>query len=314
MALVTGNTFDVQLTNITSQPEQVQLFRQGYAPSMSYASATSRKVIYPIIWTKFIDKQSLTFTEPTQIDIIVTAIGGIVNSSGMITVGTTLSTAQARLNAGWSVPTPANPKVMLYLDSSDQFVVEIFDGPFVGSVGNICSIQTVIVGVPTTLNEIFALNSGRTATISPYTNVFLDPSDTPYKQLLAAQTGMPMNIIALDLDSETNIQFANPITYKRIDLNGNETQTVALSVIDPYQFQTKHIVNIPLSGLTFDGNCEFDYTISPFTTVKVTFRYVYVAESMLFAGAIQRQIFDQQLQAQQDMMSLSHGLKKTLLL
>ena len=309
MGLVTGNTFSVTLNNPTSQKQSVELFRQGYAPSTQFLVSSSRCAFYDNTdYSKFFDPATNTVTTTT--DIVISANFTPFASSGSVTAGEPIISLQERLNTSWAGK-PANGKILLYLNEDDKFTVEVY-GVSWPVVGNFSTINAIVGGVPTAYSELITSSTQKTATINPFTAATITEDSVSYAELLATQTGSPMNILAIDIDTTNDNQFNNPIVYKRIDSNGNTSQKSALSVIDPYQYQTKHIVNIPVEGLMFDGNCEFDYTLDPFTTAKITFRYVNLAESMLFGTAIRQQIADQYRQAQEDMINLSNGLKKTL--
>lgn len=311
MGLVTGNTFSVTLSNPTSQKQSVKLFRQGYAPSTQFLVSSSRCAFYDSLdYSKFYDPATNLVTTTTSISVLVGF--SAIASSGSAVAGEPISNLEERLNTSWTGK-PANGKIVLYLNEDDKFTVEVY-GVSWPITGNICSVVATVSGVPTTFSEFFLTGTTKTSIINPYTAATIGQDTMSYAELLATQTGSPMNVIALDIDTTNGNEFNNPIVYKRIDSNGNTTQKSALSVIDPYQYQTNHLVNIPVDGLLFDGNCEFDYTLDAYTTAKITFRYVNLAESMLFGTAIRQQIADQYRQAQKDMIELSNGLKKTLTL
>lgn len=312
MGLVTGNTFSVTLTNPTGTAESIKLFRQGYTNSTPITVRTRYAPFAEAVFTDFYDVTTGLTISDIQMQVLVNYIP-IVSMPSILPAGSTLAEAQTFLNSNWLIPRPENAEIQLYVDSTPEFIVKGVEIAWSG-IGNIAVVAYVLGGVPTIQSELINAATEQIETILIGSPIEFANDDYLYSELLATQTGSPMNVIAMDvdiLDGEPT-QITNPFTYKEFDMNGDEVQKVALGLVDPYQFQTRHLVNIPTDGLTLDGSCELDYTVNAYTTVKLTFRYVNAAESMLFGMAIRQQIADQYRQAHEDMIRLSNGLKKEL--
>lgn len=312
MGLVTGNTFSVTLTNPTGTAESVKLFRQGYTNSTSVTVRTRYGAIPEPTFRNFYDVGTGLTISDIQVSLLVSFVP-IVQMPTILPAGSTLAQAQALLNTGWLIPRPENAIVQLYVDSTPEFVIKGAEISWSG-IGNIAQVAYILGGVPTTASTVILASTEQIETITIGSPVEFGASDYSYSELLATQTGSPMNVIAMDVDiiDGQPAQITNPFTYKRFDMDGDEVQKVALGLVDPYQFQTRHLVNIPTDGMVLDGSCELDYTVNAYTTVKLTFRYVNAAESMLFGMALRQQIVDQYRQAHEDMIRLSNGLKKEL--
>jgi hypothetical protein len=314
MGLVTGNTFSVTLTNPTGEAEGIKLFRQGYTNSTPITVRTRYAAFAEPIFRDFYDVVTGLTISDIQIQVLVGFVP-IVSMPTILPSGSTLAQAQALLNSGWLITRPENAEVQLYVDSTPEFIVKGVEIAWSG-IGDIATVAYIVGGVPTSASEAIPAATEQIETITVGSPIEFANNDYSYAELLATQTGSPMNVIAMDVDvlDGQPTQITNPLTYKQFDMNGDEMQKVALGLVDPYQFQTRHLVNIPTEGLLLDGSCELDYTVNAYTTVKLTFRYVNAAESMLFGMAIRQQIADQYRQAYEDMINLSNGLKKTLIL
>lgn len=311
MALVTGNTFSLSLLNPTDAKQGIQLFRQGSATSSAFFLNERRQgVVVSGDLNKFYDVTTGLTTTDTQFKLFQNLIE--ISDSGNLPAGTSLIEIAARLNLAWS-PKPQGGKVTLFVDTEGQLVVQTLGVVRTGAV-SFLGIEAVISGVPTNFSALLNLSVPSPIYGSALSEVLIEQDTYSYPELLATQTGSPMTIIAMDIDmlGGNEAQVMNPITHEHLDANGNARKRTALGVIDPYQFQTRHLLDIPTSGLLLDGNTQLDYEVNAFTGVKLTFRYVNAAESMLFGLAIQQQIVEQYRQQARDIIEDSKGLQRVL--
>lgn len=138
-------------------------------------------------------------------------------------------------------------------------------------------------------------------------------SSTPdYNFINESQTGAPINVFTLDLETTSSSQIKEPIRYKRRDINGNEKVLNCTPTIDPYQYIGSSLLNINVSGFKLDGNTQVIYTVKANTTVKLSLNYMTLRNCDLFKGAIRQRLAVERMRLLATTEKTERGLLKVL--
>lgn len=151
---------------------------------------------------------------------------------------------------------------------------------------------------------------GESATNS---QIFIETQPVPVSMIQASQTGSPIAVFSIGIDvtsAVAGMQFSEPITIQRYDLNGNQRGWSQFGIIDPYQPQTKSVYDVSTQGLVLDGQTNLNYTVAGLTSVELNFRYVNQKSMKDFGWAVRQRIFEEASNQTQQLYIDSPGLTK----
>lgn len=301
MPVNSGTTFMLKMRNTDTVPGSVNLFFQGNPNATVYQqgrlflgvfdAAETNDIVQGGAYTALTCTLRLGATNPPPIIATSSFInGGDVSRAGNLLSGSTGYQVKTYLNGDGLLCCALNT---LNDDAQLQFASINFDDgvyshtaqmPFQGFVESATNSQIIIETQP-----------------------------VPVSMIQASQTGSPIAVFSIGIDvtsAVAGMQFSEPITIQRYDLNGNQRGWSQFGVIDPYQPQTKSVYDVSTQGLVLNGQTNLNYTVAGLTSVELNFRYINQKSMKDFRWAVRQRIFEEASNQTQQLFIDSPGLTK----
>jgi len=293
----TGDSLSLTMENTTATDATVRLFKLGASDDTE------------------VTETNTVFSGTGRVDNVTFIYGGNIFNAGT-TFGLTYDDATTdAVNIGTETPEQAAARVVSTFsgiggcvitagtDGGDDWVITISQ-----VTNGKTPVQALIKGSGG--DNFFTLTGSEP---KPRTSNGVEIRSTPsYNFIKESQTGAPINVFTLDLETTSSSQIKEPIRYKRRDINGNEKVLNCTPTIDPYQYIGSSLLNISVSGFELDGNTQVIYTIKANTTVKLSLNYMTLRNCDLFKGAIRQRLAVERMRLLATTEKTDRGLLKVL--